>query len=128
VFDFGEDVPWGPLPRWADGKEHVFSVKSCMLIESLRPPQRSDFSFEKLLVSYTGAIEALEWYQLKQKEGVGLLPAKVLKRGSGRHFRLWGLKLRTMRAAREIILEMSQESVGECQPLPTPLQSAYQGL
>jgi hypothetical protein len=89
VFDFGEDVLWGLLQKQAGGKKYVFRVERRALIESLKPPQQSNSSFEELLGGYIRKIEAHEWYLRKwQKEQSDLLRAQIRRRGPGRHFRL----------------------------------------
>lgn len=61
-FDFGENVLWGLLPRRAEETAYAFRVERSALIAALHPPSQSNSSFDGLIGSYIGKVEAHEWY------------------------------------------------------------------
>lgn len=67
-FDFGEDTLWGLLPDTPEGIKYGFRVERQTLIESLLADSQSNQSFDRLLRSYTGKIEAHEWRLKIMKE------------------------------------------------------------
>lgn len=71
LFDFGEEVLWGLLPKTQEGKEYGFRVERRALIDSLFPAPQSNLSFDGLMRHFTGPIYAHEWHLQKMRERSG---------------------------------------------------------
>lgn len=68
LFDFGETVLWGLLPKTPEGKEYGFRVERKALVDSFCPSLGSNLDFDGLVRNLTGPIHAHEWHLKKMRE------------------------------------------------------------